>query len=71
MEYIRILCEKNKFDVNAKSEGSEDELDNFRSKWERISLFRGECLLLSEVLTSVSRSRARTRGLFPRVLYKT
>lgn len=32
MEYIRILCEKNKFDVNAKSEGSEDELDNFRSK---------------------------------------
>ena len=32
MEYIRILYENNKFDVNAKSQGSEDELDNYRSK---------------------------------------
>ena len=32
MEYIRILCENNKFDVNAKSQGSEDELDNYCSK---------------------------------------
>lgn len=49
---------------------TEDELDNHLSKKGRISLFQEESLLLSEVQTSVSRKRARTRGLFPRALYK-
>lgn len=70
MEYIRILCENNKFDVNAKSQGSEDELDNYRSNRRGFHSYgKSACCCLKYL--HLFRGRARTRGLFPRLLCKT